>query len=348
MESLLDYSLSEIQEIFEKFGFEKYRAKQVYFALQQGKIFDECTVLSAKIKEILNQNFISQPVSILKTYISKDGTTKYLFSLADNNVIEGVLMKYKFGNTLCVSTQVGCPMGCVFCASTMEGLVRNLTAGEILGQVVQVNKSLNSGLGEKRKVTNIVLMGSGEPLANYNNVTKFLDLVMDENGLNVSSRNISLSTCGIVEKIKQLANDGYKVTLSLSLHAPNDEIRKKIMRIANTYTLKQVIDACKYYYELTKRRMIFEYILINDVNSSKECARQLANLVKGLNVHINLIPLNEVVGRNLKTVTKNQTIAFQNELLSHGISATIRRTLGDDIEGACGQLRRRYLKKDEK
>jgi len=348
MECLLDFSLSEIQEKFEKFGFEKYRAKQVYFALQQGKTFDECTVLSAEIKKILNQNFISQPVSILKILVSKDGTTKYLFSLTDNNVIEGVLMKYKFGNTLCVSTQVGCAMGCVFCASTMEGLVRNLTSGEILGQVIQVNKSLDSGLGEKRKVTNIVLMGSGEPLANYKNVTNFLDLVMDENGLNVSSRNISLSTCGVVDKIEQLAKDGYKVTLSLSLHAPTDEIRKKIMRIANTYTLKQVIDACKYYYEKTKRRMIFEYILINDINSSKECAKQLADLVKGLNVHINLIPLNEVNGLKLKTVSKNQVNIFQNELLNYGISATVRRTLGDDIEGACGQLRRRYLNKDVK
>lgn len=348
MECLLDYSLCEIEDKFEKFGFEKYRAKQVYFALQQGKTFDECTVLSAEMKKILNQNFISQPVSILKTYVSKDGTTKYLFCLTDNNVIEGVLMKYKFGNTLCVSSQVGCPMGCVFCASTMEGLVRNLTAGEILGQVIQVNKSLDSGLGEKRKVTNIVLMGSGEPLANYVNVTKFLDLVMDKNGLNVSSRNISLSTCGIAEKIVQLAFDGYKVTLSLSLHAPTDEIRKKIMKIANTYSLKQVIDACKYYYEKTKRRMIFEYILIDNVNSSKECAKQLASLIKGLNAHVNLIPLNEVNGINLKTVSKNQVIVFQNELVNLGISATVRRTLGDDIEGACGQLRRRYLKKNEK
>lgn len=348
MECLLDYSLKEIEEKFCEFGFEKYRAKQVYHALQQGKTFDECTVLSKEIRQMLNEKFTSQPVSILKTYTSKDGTIKYLFALKDNNVVEGVLMKYKFGNTLCVSTQVGCPMGCLFCASTMDGLVRNLTAGEILGQVVQVNKSLDGGASEKRKVTNIVLMGSGEPLANYKNVTKFLDLVMDENSLNVSARNISLSTCGIVEKIIQLADDGYKVTLSLSLHASNDVIRRKIMRVANSYTLKQVIDACKYYYEKTKRRMMFEYILIDNVNSSKECAKELATLVKGLNVHINLIPLNEVSGRNLKTVTKNQAIAFENELVKNGISVSIRRTLGDDIEGACGQLRRRFLKKDEK
>ena len=348
MECLLNYNLKEMEEKFQELGLEKYRAKQVYHDLQLGKTLEECTGLSKETRAMLGEKFSSQPVSILKTYVSEDGTNKYLFKLMDDNVVEGVLMKYKFGNTLCISSQVGCPMGCVFCASTMEGLVRSLAAGELLGQVIQVNKSLRGSLGEKRNVTNIVLMGSGEPLANYQNVTKFLDLVMDENGLNISSRNISLSTCGIAEKIKQLALDGYRVTLSLSLHAPNDEIRKKIMLIANKYTIKEVLDACKFYFETTKRRLIFEYILINEMNSSKECAKELALLVKGLNAHVNLIPLNEVAGLKLKTVSKNQAIDFQNELLRYGIHATIRRTLGSDIEGACGQLRRRFLKKGEK
>ena len=222
MDCLLNFTLHEIQEKLTARGLEKYRALQVFTALQQGKTFDETTTLNNQIKELLNASFTAQPLTIHKTFTSKDGTIKYLFKLADNNLIEGVLMKYKFGNTLCVSTQVGCAMGCTFCASGLDGLNRNLTTAEILGQVVAVNKLLGGDLGENRKITNIVLMGSGEPLANYQNVTKFFDIVTHKNGLMMSERNITLSTCGIANKIIQLADDGYTVNLSISLHAHNE------------------------------------------------------------------------------------------------------------------------------
>lgn len=344
MECLLDYNLFEIQEKLKDFSFAPYRAKQIFVALHQGKSFNEMTNINNTDKNILNQNFVSQAINILQTKVSEDGTEKYLFKLADNNIIEGVLMRYKHGNTLCVSTQVGCGMGCNFCASGLNGIIRNLSVSEMLGQVVVINKLLNGGLSDKRKITNVVLMGSGEPLANYENVTKFLDLLADKDGLMMSERNISLSTCGIVQNIKRLADDDYKVTLSISLHAPTDEIRKSIMKIANTYSISQLIDACKYFYEKTGRRIMFEYILIKDVNSMPEHAEKLANLVKDLNAHVNLIPLNEVEGIDLKTVSRNETYRFQKILEEHGIQVTIRRTLGDDIDGACGQLRRSYLK----
>lgn len=344
MESLLEYDLQSMQEKIVSLGLEKYRAAQVFSALHLGQTFEEITTLNQKTKELLIQNYISQPVSVIKTLVSQDGTQKYLFKLADGNIVEGVLMKYKFGFTLCISTQVGCAMGCKFCASGLNGMVRNLTASEMVGQVVAINKSLGGELGENRKITNIVLMGAGEPLANYKNVTKFIDLVTDKNGLYLSQRNISLSTCGIVPNIYKLADDGYKIMLTISLHAPNDEIRKSIMKIANSYTIKEVLDACKYYSEKTNRRIMFEYILIKGINDSKQNAKQLAELVKGLNAHINLIPLNEVEGIDLKTVERQMSYEFLKLLESYGINATLRRTLGEDIDGACGQLRAKFVK----
>ncbi len=346
MDSLLNFTLPELEQKLTAKGLQKFRAKQVFVALHQGLTFDEMTTLSSDTKNLLNAHYLSQSVKVLKTIVSSDGTEKYLFQLPDNNIVEGVLMKYKFGNTLCVSTQVGCAMGCTFCASTMDGLVRNLTAGEMLGQVVTVNRLLKGGTGENRNITNVVLMGSGEPLSNYDHVTKFIRLLTDENGLCVSERNITLSTCGIVPNIYRLADDGFKVTLSVSLHAPNDEIRKSIMLVAKGYTVSQLLDACRYYAQKTNRRVSFEYILINQVNASLKHAQELAQLLKGLQTQVNLIPLNEVKGRNLKTVSKNQTLAFLNELHRLGVQGTIRRTLGDDIEGACGQLRRRYLENE--
>lgn len=340
---LLGLNEQEIQEQIKDFAPEKYRAKQIFVALNQGKTFDEITNINKETREKLNQNFVDQPIQILEKLEAKDGTIKFLYKLNDLNIIEGVLMKYKYGNTICVSTQVGCSMGCSFCASTLGGKVRDLTPAEILGQVVIVNKFLNGGLGEDRKITNIVLMGSGEPLDNYENVTKFIDLVTDKNGFNFSSRNISLSTCGIVDKIKKLADDGYKVILSLSLHAPTDEIRKKIMAVANRYKIEDVINACVYYSKKTNRRIIFEYILIDGINNTPECAEKLAKLLKGLNAHVNLIPLNPVKDKPLKSVTREQAFDFQAKLNELGVTATIRRSLGQDIEGACGQLRRKYL-----
>ena len=342
MECLLDYSKQEMTEKLLPLDIKGYRVTQIFDALMQGKSFMEMTTINAEMKQKLCQNFISQPITILQQLVSRDGTIKFLYKLADNNIIEGVLMKYKYGNTLCVSTQVGCRMGCKFCASTLNGLVRNLTAGEILGQVVAVNRLLNGKLGEDRAITNIVLMGSGEPLDNYENVTKFFRLVCGE-GLNISERNISLSTCGIVEKIKQLADDGFKVTLTISLHSPTNEQRKELMPIAYKYTLKEIIDASRYYFNKTGRRVMFEYVLVKGKNDSQQDAKMLRSLLKGFPTHINVIPLNSVKERDLKGDTREEAQQFVKTLEKLGQSATVRRTLGEDIEGACGQLRQKYI-----
>ena len=253
-------------------------------------------------------------------------------------------MSYKYGNTLCVSTQVGCRMGCKFCASTLNGLARNLSAGEILSQVLVVNNYLGGKVGKNREITNIVLMGSGEPLDNYDNVIKFLHLVSSPDGLNVSPRNISLSTCGIVPNIYRLADEKLQVILTISLHAPNDELRKTIMPIANKYSVNQIVDAAKNYFNKTGRRVVFEYALIDGVNNTVECANELASLVKGFPTHVNLIPLNEVKERDLKTVTHKKAEQFADLLKKHKVSVTIRRTIADDIDGACGQLRNKIIK----
>ncbi|MDE6870186.1 MAG: 23S rRNA (adenine(2503)-C(2))-methyltransferase RlmN, partial [Clostridia bacterium] len=270
---------------------------------------------------------------------------KYLYKLCDGNIIEGVLMKYKYGNTLCVSTQVGCRMNCAFCASGLDGLIRNLTAGEILGQVIAVNA--RNAIGEDRGVTNIVLMGSGEPLDNYDNVCKFLTLVSDEKGLNISKRNISLSTCGLCDRIRQLADDGYSPTMTISLHAPNDEMRKEIMPIAKKYSIADIIKAVKYYFEKTGRRIIFEYSMIAGKNDTEDCARQLAGVVKGLACHINLIPLNYVKERGLDGSNKKNIYRFMSVLEKQGVSVTVRRSMGSDIDGACGQLRRKVVNNED-
>ena len=347
MEILLDYSLKEMEQKITELGEKKYRAKQVYAGLYQGKSFSEMSNLSQEFKQKLIENFIALPIQIVDKRVSQDGTVKFLYKLFDNNIIEGVLMKYKYGYTLCVSTQVGCRMRCAFCASGIDGLIRNLSAGEILGQVLQVNKFLEGSLNEKRKITNIVLMGSGEPLDNYENVKKFLELINADEGLNVSERNISLSTCGIVEKIYQLADDDLKITLTISLHAPFDNMRKKLMPIANKYSIKQIIDACKYYFKKTGRRVIFEYVLIKDVNTTQECINEIAKLMHGFSYHINVISLNNVEEKDLKGTTREEALKFIEKLQKNRISATLRRTMGKDIDGACGQLRRKFLKEQK-
>ena len=342
MEILLDKTFEQLQQIILDLGEQKYRASQIFDNLYLGKSFSEISNISTQLKQKLTEKFIAQPCSILDKKISQDGTVKFLFKLYDNNVIESVLMKYKYGYTVCVSSQVGCRMGCKFCASTLGGLVRNLSAGEILGQVIQINKFLEGGLNQDRKVTNIVLMGSGEPLDNYDNVTSFINLVSTY-GLKISQRNISLSTCGIVPYIYRLADDNFKLNLTISLHAPNDEIRKQTMPIANKYTIKQIVSACRYYFEKTKRRIIFEYVLIDGINNKPEHAQQLRHLLKGLSCHVNVISLNAVTERDLKGTTREQALRFVNDLVALGMSSTLRRTMGQDIDGACGQLRRRYL-----
>ena len=275
MEILQNYSLEEMEKIVSQFNQPKYRAKQLFENIYLGKQIDEISNLPKDLKQKLKENYIDKPITIHTTQKDTDGTEKFAYSLYDGNIIEGVLMRYKHGNTLCVSTQVGCRMGCKFCASSLNGVVRNLTAGEILGQVLTVNRMLG-GTAKNREITNIVLMGSGEPLDNFENVAKFLRLVTSPSGINFSARNISVSTCGIVPKIKELSKLGLPVILTISLHAPTDEIRKTIMPIANKYSIKEVVDASKNYFNATGRRVIFEYALINGINSSMQCAKQLA------------------------------------------------------------------------
>lgn len=339
----LDLSFDDIEKIVVENEQQKFRAKQIFEFAFSGVQIEEMTSLPKDFRQKLSKNYVSNPVSIYKKLVSKDKTAKYIYSLQDGNIIEGVLMNYKYGNTICVSTQVGCRMGCGFCASGLNGLVRNLTAGEILGQVLAVNKDLG-GTRENRKITNIVLMGSGEPLDNYDEVTKFIKLVNAPFSLNISQRNISLSTCGLADKIKKLADDGFSVTLTISLHSPFDEKRKTIMPIANAFSLKEVSEAGKYYFEKTGRRVVFEYALIQGVNDSFNDATQIKNLFKGFSFHVNLIPLNPVKERGLNGTSKHQVYAFLKKLEGLGVSATIRRTMGEDIEGACGQLRNKILK----
>ena len=336
-----DLSFTEIENLIEKLGEKKFRAKQLYDGIMRGKSISKINI-SATLREKLLEDYEDEPVKIIKTLTSSDGTEKYLFSLADGNVIEGVLMKYKYGNTQCVSTQVGCRMGCKFCASTLGGLVRNLTSGEILCQVLAVN-SLHSADG-KRGVTNVVLMGSGEPLDNFENTVTFLKNVSKEGGIGISPRNISLSTCGIVPKIYELADLGLPVNLTISLHQTTDDGRARTMPIAKKYSIAEILKACGYYFEKTGRRYIFEYSLIEGENSDKEHAEGLIRLLKGRPCHVNLIRLNEVKERTLKSITDKQAYAFAEMLINGGLSATVRRSMGSDIGGACGQLRASYLK----
>ncbi|MDE6473727.1 MAG: 23S rRNA (adenine(2503)-C(2))-methyltransferase RlmN [Clostridia bacterium] len=343
---LIDLSIEEIENITVGLGEPKFRAKQLWQWLVKGAEFSQMSNLPKGFLDKLSQDYIAQGVEVYGEYKSKiDGTVKYLYKLCDGNIIEGVLMKYKYGNTLCVSTQVGCRMNCAFCASGLDGLIRNLTAGEILGQVIAVNA--RNAIGEDRGVTNIVLMGSGEPLDNYDNVCKFLTLVSDEKGLNISKRNISLSTCGLCDRIRQLADDGYTPTMTISLHAPNDEMRKEIMPIAKKYSIADIIKAVKYYFEKTGRRIIFEYSMIAGKNDTEECARQLAGVVKGLACHINLIPLNYVKERGLDGSNKKNIYRFMSVLEKQGVSVTVRRSMGSDIDGACGQLRRKVVNNED-
>ena len=339
MKIIQDFSLQELQDLMLSFGEQKFRAKQILDNINLGKKITDFSNISKSLKEKLLAEYEDIPLKIHTIQESKDGTKKFAYELWDGNIIEGVLMSYKYGNTLCVSTQVGCRMGCKFCASTLNGLARNLSAGEILSQVLVVNNYLGGKVGKNREITNIVLMGSGEPLDNYDNVIKFLHLVSSPDGLNVSPRNISLSTCGIVPNIYRLADEKLQVILTISLHAPNDELRKTIMPIANKYSVNQIVDAAKNYFNKTGRRVVFEYALIKDVNSSTENMLELTHLLKGRSCHVNLIPLNSVKEQNLNGIPRKEAYRLMNILNSHGISATVRRTMGEDIEGACGQLR---------
>ena len=339
MDELMGLYPDELRQWLSQRGEKGFRADQVFTWLHKGASFDEMSNLSRDLREKLKAEAVDQPVQVLETRVSRlDGTRKFLFSLRDGNCVEGVLMRYAYGCTLCISTQVGCRMGCRFCASTLEGCVRNLTAAEMLGQVQCANRALN---GEK--VHNIVLMGSGEPLDNYDQVVRFLRLVSCPEGLGIGLRHISLSTCGLVPQVRRFAEEGLPVTLSLSLHAPNDEIRRQLMPIAHRYTMEETLDACKAYLQKTGRRIVLEYALVDGLNADERSARELAGWLRGMQCHVNLIPLNTVPERHLKGVTEKQVQAFLHVLEEMHISATRRREMGDDIEGACGQLRKKHL-----
>lgn len=335
-QELMDFVVNDLGE-------SKFRAGQIRQWLNRGVEISEMSNLSNALRTRLSEIAVANPVRIRESYKSKiDETEKFLYELHDGNLIEGVVMRYKYGDTLCVSTQVGCRMGCAFCASTLEGRVRNLSAGEILGQVVAANRHIQAQDAERR-IHNIVLMGSGEPFDNYDNVVKFLRLVNSPTGLNISIRNISLSTCGLVNRIDDFIREGLPVTLSLSLHAPNDSIRQKIMPVANAYAYEDVIAACRRYSEATGRRVVFEYALIRNINCEVRHAEELARRLRGMRCHVNLIPLNAVKERNLEAPTKQDVAAFLKRLELKNISATVRREMGADIDGACGQLRRKYI-----
>ncbi len=338
MKILSDYSLEELY--VELSALPKFRVKQIFDAILQGKDYDNI-LLPKDMIEGLRKDYILKPISIFKILTSKDGTKKYLLKLYDNNLIECVFLTQTYGNTICMSTQVGCRMGCKFCASTENGLIRNLTAGEMLSTIAIVNA--DNGKCNERNFTNIVLMGSGEPLDNYDNVVRWLDKITDPKGFNVSERNISLSTCGLVDKIYDLSKLKYNLTLCISLHATTDERRREIMPIANRYKISEIVDALKHYIKENNRRIVFEYCLIKDVNNTAEDIRRLREITKGLLSHVNVICLNDN-GGSLKATTKAEAIEFVDSLNKAGVSATLRRSQGSDIEGACGMLRAKHIK----
>ena len=334
-------NLRELTSFMEGLGEKAFRAKQIYqwLHVKQVASFDEMTNISKALIEKLKEH--ANLVTLTKEMFQEskiDGTRKYLFCLEDGNVIESVLMRYKHGNSVCVSSQVGCRMGCRFCASTLDGLVRNLTPSEMLEQIYQIGKDI----GER--ISNVVVMGTGEPMDNYDNLLKFIELLTDENGLNISQRNLTVSTCGIVPKMRELADANLQITLALSLHASTQEKRLELMPVANKYEIHEVVDACRYYFEKTGRRVTFEYSLVGGVNDRDEDVKQLCSLIKGMNCHVNLIPVNPIKERDFVQPDNSVTLGFKNKLEKNGINATIRREMGRDIDGACGQLRKRYSK----
>lgn len=347
MKILQDLNVSELKILLGEYGEKPYRAEQIFKGLAAGRSISEITDVSKELRDRLKTEYADAAAEIIETKRSEiDGTEKHLVRLWDGNVIETVVMKYKYGVTQCVSTQVGCRMGCAFCASGIGGLVRNLTAGEIYSEVAVVNRLLGGTLN-RRRITNVVLMGSGEPLDNYDEVIKFLRLLSDEKGLNVSPRNVSLSTSGLVPNMYRLAEEGLDVNLTVSLHNPFDEKRKELMPIAKKYKVKEILDACSNYFDKTGRRYIFEYSLVKGQNDAKECSDELIRLLKGRPCHVNIIRLNAVKEKNLKATSDKAAYTFAETLEKGGVSATVRRQMGVDIDGACGQLRRKFLEKGE-
>ena len=337
---IASYSFEELQEEMLAIGEKGFRSRQIYSWIHEKLVddFEEMTNLPKALRQKLEAAYEIRRVEMEKRQISKiDGTNKFLFCLKDGNMVESVLMKYKHGNSVCISSQVGCRMGCRFCASTLDGLERNLTPSEMLRQVYQIQKIT----GER--VSNIVIMGTGEPLDNYDNFLKFIHMVSDEHGLNISQRNITASTCGIVPNIRKLAEEKLQITLALSLHGSNQEKRRSLMPVANKYELHEVLEACDYYFEKTGRRITFEYSLVHGVNDTQEDEKELMGILKDRNCHLNLIPVNPIKERNYEKPDKKSAENFKNKLEKNGINVTIRREMGSDIDGACGQLRRKTM-----
>ena len=344
MKDLKSLNLEQLTEELLNIGEKKFRAKQIYSWIHENLVdsFDEMTNLSKDLREKLKANYTLNSLEAVAVQTSKiDGTQKYLFRLQDGHVVESVLMRYHHGNSVCISSQVGCLMGCRFCASTIGGKVRDLYPSEMLGQIYKIQKL--SG----ERVHNGVVMGTGEPLDNYDNLVQFIKMLTDENGLNISQRNLTVSTCGIVPKIRQLAEEKFQMTLALSLHATTQEKRKQLMPIANKYDLKEVLDACHDYYEQTGRRLTFEYSLVGGVNDTKQDAEELTKLIGKFPCHVNLIPVNPIKERDFVQPNKQECQAFRNKLEKNGNNVTIRREMGRDIDGACGQLRKSYLDQEK-
>ena len=341
-ENLKSRNLPEMEALFKEMGQPRFRAKQVYTWLHKGvRSYDEMTNLPKALRDTLSEQYpIYAPQVVRKQESKRDGTIKYLWRLHDGNCVETVLMRYHYGNTVCISTEVGCRMGCAFCASTLGGLVRRLEPYEMLDQVLFTQ--VDSGL----PVSHIVLMGIGEPLDNFDNVMRFLELINSENGMNISMRHISLSTCGLVPMIDALAEQKLQISLAISLHGPNDEIRNRIMPVNKAYPIEELLAACRRYYAATSRRIHFEYAMLDGVNDRTDHARELLCRLKGLPAHINLIPLNHVEESPLKPSSRAAVAAFQQTLEDGGLTATVRRTLGGDIDASCGQLRRKYTKEN--
>lgn len=339
-----DFEIKELEEYIESIGEKKFHAKQIFkWIHREGVVsFESMTDISKTLREKLEKNSCITNLKILEVQKSKDGTHKFLIKLIDDNAIESVFMRYNHGNTLCVSTQVGCKMGCKFCASTKNGWKRNLLPSEIEGQIIAVQKYMNE------RISNVVYMGIGEPLDNFDNVVKSVELINTPEGLGIGARHISLSTSGIVPNIYKLADLGLQATLSISLHAVNDEERRKIMPVANKYTIKDLLEACNYYIMHTGRRISFEFALINGVNDDEKTARDLAKLLRGMLAHVNLIPVNEINDEKYKKSNEESIEKFMNILNSSGIVTTVRRELGKDIDAACGQLRQKYLDSNTK
>ena len=338
-------NLKELTEFLEGLGEKAFRAKQIYQWIHEKQIehFSEMTNISKKLLAELEEKTYLTCLTKEEVQISKiDGTRKYLFLLDDGNVIESVLMRYKHGNSVCISSQVGCRMGCRFSASTLDGLVRGLTAGEMIDQIYRIGKDI----GER--ISNVVVMGTGEPLDNYENLLKFIELLTDENGIHISQRNLTVSTCGIVPRMRELAEQKLAITLALSLHASNQQKRLELMPVANKYDIHEVIEACKYYFEQTGRRITFEYSLVGGVNDTDADARELSELIRGINCHVNLIPVNPIKERDYVQSNAKVIEAFKNKLEKNCINVTIRREMGRDIDGACGQLRKRYRERTTK